>query len=121
MEPFQTVLRTLAPQSNAQHALQFRALELSNDVVQMRWLVMAHERAAILLPFLVVLLVWLPIIFLGFGLHTANNAIVLATLFVCALSVSGAIFPIEELGHPLDGVMQVSSAPLRTALAQLGQ
>jgi hypothetical protein len=54
-------------------------------------------------------------------LHTANNSIVLTTLFVCALSVSGAIFLIEELDRPLEGLMQVSSAPLRNALAQLGQ
>jgi len=89
-------------------------------VVQMRWLVIAYEQAAILPPFLVVLVLWLAIIFVGFRLHTANNALVLATLFGCALSVSGAIFLIEELDYPLEGVMQVSSAPFRIALAQLG-
>ena len=121
MEQFQAKLRELAPRNDAQRSLQSRALELSNELVQMRWLVIAHERGAILPPFLVVLVLWLAIIFAGFGLHTANNSIVLATLFVCALSVSGAIFLIEELDRPLEGVMQISSAPLRNALAQLGQ
>ena len=123
MEQFQGKLRELAPRNDAQRSLQSRALELSNEVevVWMRWLVIAHERGAILPPFLVVLVLWLAIIFVGFGLHTTNNSIVLVTLFVCALSVSGAIFLIEELDHPLEGVMQVSSAPLRTALAELGQ
>lgn len=88
----------------------------------MLWLVIAHERDAILPPFLTVLVLWLAIIiFVGFGKHTANNAIVLTTLFVCALSVSGAIFLFEELDRPLEGLMQVSSTPLRNALAQLGQ
>jgi hypothetical protein len=121
MEQFQAKLRELAPRNDAQRLLQSRALELSNDLVQMRWLVIAHESDAILPPFLAVLVLWLAIIFVGFGVNTANNAIVLTTLFACALSVSGAIFLIEELDHPLEGVMHVSSAPLRDALAQLGQ
>jgi len=44
---------------------------------------------------------------------------VIAVLCVCALSVSGAIFLILELDRPFEGVLQVSGAPLRAALAQL--
>jgi hypothetical protein len=40
---------------------------------------------------------------------------------VCALSVSSAIFLILELDQSFEGLLQVSSAPLRTTLAQLGQ
>jgi hypothetical protein len=46
---------------------------------------------------------------------------VLATLFVCALSVSGVIFLILELNQPFAGLIQFSNAPLRNALAHLGQ
>ena len=46
---------------------------------------------------------------------------VVATFCVCALSLAGAIFPILELDHPFEGFVQVSSAPLRSAIAQLGQ
>ncbi len=120
MEQFQAKLRELAPQNDAQRSLQSRALELSNELVQMRWLVIAHERNAMLPPFLVVLALLLSIIFVGLGVHTPNNTIVLTTLLASALSVSGAVFLIEELDHPLDGLMQVSSAPLRNALTQLG-
>jgi hypothetical protein len=42
-------------------------------------------------------------------------------LFVCALSVAGAIFLIVDLGQPFEGLIQVSSKPMRTALSQLGQ
>jgi membrane-bound ClpP family serine protease len=38
-----------------------------------------------------------------------------------ALSTSGAIFLILELNTPLDGVFTVSLAPMRDALAMLGQ
>jgi hypothetical protein len=46
---------------------------------------------------------------------------VVATLFVCALSVSGAIFLILEMYSPFSGVIRVSSDPLRTALSHLGK
>jgi len=38
-----------------------------------------------------------------------------------ALSVSGALFLILQLDRSFEGLIQVSSAPLRAALAQLGQ
>jgi hypothetical protein len=40
---------------------------------------------------------------------------------VCALSTAGAIFLIEELSTPLDGVARVSVAPMREALSRLGE
>ena len=64
---------------------------------------------------------WLCIIFASFGLFAPRNTTVIGTLFVCAMSVSGAIFLILELDQSFEGLLQVSSAPLRTALAQLGQ
>jgi hypothetical protein len=45
----------------------------------------------------------------------------IAAFFVCALSVFGAIFVILELDQSFERLLQVSSAPLRATLAQLGQ
>jgi hypothetical protein len=42
-------------------------------------------------------------------------------LFISALSVSGAMFLILEMYQPLDGMIKVSSAPLRKALELLGR
>jgi hypothetical protein len=55
------------------------------------------------------------------GLFAPPNATVVATLLVAALSVSSAIFLILEIYNPYSGLIQVSSAPLRAAVAQLGQ
>jgi hypothetical protein len=46
---------------------------------------------------------------------------VITVLFVSALSVSGAIFIILDMSHPLQGVIKVSSEPTRKALELLGQ
>ena len=68
-----------------------------------------------------VLVFWLAIIFASFGLFAPRNATVVAAFFVCALSVSGALFLILQLDRSFEGLIQVSNAPLRAALAQLGQ
>ena len=73
------------------------------------------------MPFLVVLVFWLTILFASFGLSAPLNTTVLTTLLVCVLSVAGAIFLILELDQPFAGLVQVPSAPLRNALAHLGQ
>jgi hypothetical protein len=49
------------------------------------------------------------------------DAMVVIVLFVFALSASGAILVILELSQPFTGFMQISSAPLRNALASLGR
>jgi hypothetical protein len=122
VESFEDKIRELAPQNDAQRALQARALQISGDLAQARWLVFGQiGESSIPLPFLVVLVAWLTVIFASFGLFAPPNATVIAVLLLCALSVSGAIFLILEMDSPFGGLMKVSSAPLRYALSHLGQ
>jgi hypothetical protein len=64
---------------------------------------------------------WLSIIFGTFGLFAPRNGTIIATLVMCALSTSGAIFLIEEMSTPLDGIIRVSVAPMRDTLGRLGE
>jgi hypothetical protein len=59
--------------------------------------------SSIPVPFLIVLVFWLAIIFASFGLFAPRNATVIAAFFVCALSVSGALFLILELDRSFEG------------------
>jgi hypothetical protein len=118
--PYDKILK-LSPQHDAQRALQAQALRISTDLLQTRWLLAEQRRSSIAMPFLVMLVFWLAVLFVSFGLFAPPNATVIATLFVCALSVSGAIFLILELDQPFEGLIRLSSAPLRDALAGLGQ
>ena len=71
--------------------------------------------------FLIVVVFWLTVTFVSFGLYARLNPAVAAVLFVAAISVAGAVFLILELDGPFDGVIKISSGPLRYALSQLGQ
>jgi Sulfatase len=57
----------------------------------------------------------------GHAAHAlARRVIAIASLFAAALAVSGAIFLILEMYTPFTGLIQISNAPLRSALAHLG-
>ena len=112
-------IQALSPQNEAQRALQAQASSMAIDLGKLRWLMIEQESGSASLPLLVLLVFWLAIIFASFGLFAPPNATVISTLFLCALSVSAAIYFIIETYTPFQGLMQISSAPLRNALAHL--
>lgn len=115
-------IQELVPRNDEQRRLQSEALQIAMELGKARWLLVAQsESGPIPMPFLVILVFWLAFLFGSFGLFAPANATVIATLVLCAQSVSGAIFLILELAQPFEGVIQISSAPLRNALALLGQ
>jgi hypothetical protein len=114
-------IQSLAPRTEAQRSLQAAALKTGVDVAQGRWLLFAQRSSAIPVPFLVILVFWLALLFASFSLFVRPNTTVVVALLFCALSVAGAIFLILELDRPFGGLIQLSSDPLRRALAQLGR
>ena len=70
-------------------------------------------------PFLAVLVFWVSMLFLGFGLFARLNTTVVVAFLIGALSSS--IFLILEMNQPYSGLMRISNAPLRNALAQIGR
>ena len=114
-------IQELSPKNDTQRSLQAQTLNMAIDLGKMRWLMFAQGGSFVSMPMLAMLVLWLAIIFASFGLFAPRNATTIATLFFCALSVSGAIFLIMEMYTPFQGLMQISSAPLRNALAHLGQ
>lgn len=114
-------IQALSPKNDRQRSLQGQALSIAVDIGKIRWLMYAQQATSVSMPLLVVLVLWLTLIFISFGLFAPFNATVVASLFVSALSVSGAIFLILEMYGPYSGLIQISSAPLRAALAHLGQ
>ena len=112
-------INELSPHNEIQHSMQAQAVKVIGDLGHRRWLLFAETGSAVPMPFLFVLIFWLTIIFASFGLFAPVNGTVVATFFVCALSLSGAIFLILELDRSFAGLMQISDGPLREALVHL--
>jgi hypothetical protein len=106
----------LAPRDDVQQALRTLAIQIAADLTRTRWHLVAEEGSSIPMPFLLILVFWLTVLFASFGLFAPWNATVLATLFVGALSVATALFLILEMDRPFEGVMQISSEPIQQAL-----
>jgi hypothetical protein len=113
-------VQELEPNNEAKRALQARVINAIADLSQSRLALFAQAHDSIPAPFLAILIFWLAIIFVSFGLFVQATRIVIVTFVVGALSVSGAIFLILEMDRPFAGLLQISSEPLRHALAPLG-
>jgi hypothetical protein len=111
----------LSPGTDAQRGLQSRALSILGDIAQARVLNLERYKTTIPIPFLIVLVGWFTLIFAFLSLIAPRNALVMAIMFACALSVSAAIVLILDLDSPYQGVIRLSSAPVRNALAHMGQ
>ena len=114
-------IQELEPRNDVQRSLKAQLLTTTISLGQTRWLLFEQSGSSIPVPFLVVLVFWLSLIFVSFGLFAPPNATVVVALLLGALSVSGAIFLILELDLPFEGLMRISDEPLRKALAHLGQ
>jgi hypothetical protein len=101
--------------------LQSRALQVSGEIAEAHWLLTETAGDALPWAFLAVLVFWLGLLFVTFGLLAPPNATVIGLLLACALSVAAAVFLIVDMAHPYIGIIHFSDAPLRTALEQLGQ
>lgn len=120
MLDFQASLRALTPQTEQQKTLLSQSLQISAEMWQSRLLVLEEQQEPLPTVFLVLLVGWLGMLFLSFGLFSPCNHTVFAVMLLCAFSVASAIFLILEMSHPLDGLIKVSSAPLLKALELIG-
>ena len=114
-------IRELSPQNDAQKYLQTQALQIAADMMQTRWMLIEQSQINLPRMFLSVLSFWLIVLFVQFGLLAPRNRTALSAVFICALSMAGAIFLILELNHPLEGRIKISSAPMQKALSLIGK
>jgi len=116
---FYQQVQELQPTNDMQRGLKQRIIEVALDLAKARLLLFSHLGSSIPFPFLAVLLLWMTILFAGFSLMAPPNTITLASLIVCALSVSAAIFLILGLDQPFSGLMAIESESLMNALPPL--
>jgi hypothetical protein len=109
------LLRNLPTQTEAQRGLNGQITEAETRLSQLRLLLFAQSGGSIPIPFLVILVFWLAIIFASFSLFGPMNTTVLAF----AVSAAGAIFLIYELDSPFTGMLQISRTAMLDALGVL--
>jgi hypothetical protein len=114
-------IQDLSPRNDAQRSMQAQALSVLLAVGETRWLMYEQSEAGVSRPVLAVMIFWLTIVFISFGLFAPRNLTVVVGLFLCALAVSGAVFIILEMYSPFTGLIHIPNDTLRAAFAHLGQ
>lgn len=118
--PLYKQILKLVPNTDEQRYAKSHALDIAFALGQSRWLMGAMNANSASLPVIVVLVSWLTLIFISFGLLASRNGTVFFTLFACAAAISGAIFLTLELYTPFTGVIRIHSEPLHYAITLLG-
>jgi hypothetical protein len=121
IEGVQTRIRELSPQNESQKSIQSPALEINSDLQQSRWLLIEETQGTLPTALIAILIFWLTVLYVSFGLFAPRNATAITALFICAISIAGSIFLIQELNRPIEGFIKILSAPLEKALYLIGR
>ena len=113
---------SLAPPDRRHTALIEQALAITSSIYAERWLLWENPGSTVPPQFLFVLIFWLFLIFVSFGLFAPANHTVIASFLLCSLAVAGAILMILDMGDPMHpGWVQVSGEPMRRAVIEIGR
>lgn len=121
MEQLHEKIHALKPKDESQRDLQTQALQTCNELMQARWQMIEQSENPVPLPFLIILIFWLTVLFAGLGLLAPWNFTSVLALLVCAVSMSAAIMLILEMNSPLEGMIKVSGTPMQKAIDSLGK
>ena len=113
---------SLKPADDGQRWRQDHALRFVDELTDIRWTLALQQNINPLpVPFLVMLVFWLTLLFGSFGLFAPRNTTVLATLALCAIAVSAGVSLVVDMTDPFSGFVRVSSTPLRQAAEVIGR
>jgi membrane-bound ClpP family serine protease len=111
----------LSARDDAQRAHLARALSLVSQLSDTRFENIVQIGGTIPRPLFWVLVSWLAILLIGFGMFSPKHLTAAAGLFACALCLSGALVVLVELDRPLSGLIKINAAPMRNAISHLGE
>lgn len=119
LEEVQDAVLALEPQGEKQKYLRTLCLTLSSTMIQARWSLEQRRGSSIPIPFLILLIFWLGIVFASFGLFAPANPTAMMALLLCCIAVSGGIVLIEDLDNPVAGFIHIPSESMRKALVEI--
>jgi hypothetical protein len=112
----------LKPADATQRWFQSQALQITNRLADIRWLIINQETTtAPLLPVFTLIFLSSIAIFGSFSLYVRPNLTVFTGISLTALAIAGATFLIVELNNPFDGLLHISSRGAHAVVHALGQ
>ncbi len=119
LERIDLAARQLRPPDAMHQRLALYSLSRVEQLVQERWTLIEQVHDFVSVPFLAVLVFWLAIVFFCLGLSAPRNFLTYIVTALCGAALAVAIWVILEFNGPFAGFIQVSSQPMRDALAHI--
>lgn len=119
LEQVRGSIRGLKPIDDGQTSLRIAAIDININLLRQRWLLIEQQGSSVQGVVLVILVSWVTMIFASFGLNAPRNNTVISSFLIASLAIGGAVFLILEMDRPLNGIMRISSWPVRNVLAQM--
>jgi hypothetical protein len=119
LENLQQSLIELTPKTASQRAEAATASETAAALAKTTWLQAAEESQHVPHPFVLIMIAWLSLLFVSFGLFAPRNALVVIALLVGALSIAGAVVLVVDMDSPFEGIIVVSADPMQDAFAKM--
>ena len=114
-------LAVITPSDPGHVALWNDARQQYKTIVERRWSIVEQSEGVIPMPLVFMLIAWLTLIFASFGFRAPNNIIVMSMFLVAGFLISSSIYLVLDMDIPFAGMIQISDAPLRRALAEMQQ
>ena len=117
-DDFYVAVLRLEAHDDTQRTLKAQAVNLANEIAQVRSLMQAESIPPISKMMLFMLIHWLVVIFFSTSLIAPPSGTANFALIASASCVAGAIFLILELDRPFNGLLRISSKPMLNVLRQ---
>ncbi|MBX9711509.1 MAG: hypothetical protein K2X60_10790 [Xanthobacteraceae bacterium] len=119
LDEIQNRLRGFSAQSDADRFAQNAALSLVADLKNNSRVLAVQQGNRTSRPFFIVMIFWLSVLLLSYGVFAPPNATVIAAMAITAFSIAVAMNLIVDMDHPFAGYINVSKAPMQQALEQM--
>jgi hypothetical protein len=109
----------LNPRDSLHQSLSARCTGDYRDVINARWAVIEDVHGSLSAPFAGVLMFWLTLVFLSFGLQAPRNMLAGVVIGIGIVSVTSVMFVILDLDLPYGGLFGIPSTSMRLALTDM--
>jgi hypothetical protein len=109
----------LQPSDAFHRAMAARCTSDYANVASARWMVVEDAHGSVSPPFASVLIFWLMLVFLSFGLQSPRHRLAGVAIGIAIVSVTSAMFVILDLDLPYGGLFGIPSTSMRHALADM--
>jgi hypothetical protein len=113
------MLLTVKPTNPRDQWWLAQAMTLAAKIGDARWLLAQQVGQGTPKAFIALLVFWLALLFVSFGLFAPRNLTSAVTLTLCALAVAGAVAMFLELEQGFGGLVRISPEPMRQAVKTL--